>query len=68
MAISIIIAIAIAAVDRLPTAYHGTAPADSYCRLDTSLLLESTSQPASQAVLVARFLRVLKKHQMRKAD
>jgi hypothetical protein len=35
MAISIIIAIAIAAVDRLPTAYHGTAPADSYCRLDT---------------------------------
>jgi hypothetical protein len=67
MAISIIIAIAIAAVDRLPTAYHGTAPADSY-RLDTSLLVRSTSQPASQAVLVARFLRVLKKHQMRKAD
>jgi hypothetical protein len=46
MAISII-AIAIAAVDRLPTAYHGTAPADSYCRLDTSLLVP---QPASKAV------------------
>jgi hypothetical protein len=60
MAIFRIFIAAIAAADRLPT----TTP--HYCRLDTSLLWYVV--PASQPVLVARFLRVLKKHQMRKAD
>jgi hypothetical protein len=53
MAIFHIFFAAIAAADRLPT----TTP--HYCRLDTSLLWYVV--PASQPVLVARFLRVLKK-------